>query len=218
MSRGEAWDRIRLVDAGGKPLDLPFLELDQELWDPEQRRLTVLFDPGRIKRGVKPRDESGTALERGKEYALVIDSAWHDANGQPLESGHIKQFSVVAEDRVPLDLATWTIDKPGAGTREPLRVRLPEPADHALLERMISVELDGRRLIGKATGEQEDRVWSFVSDVPWTPGEYSLAVNTALEDLAGNRVGRAFDVDVFDRVTKRVEEKIERLSFRISGK
>jgi hypothetical protein len=32
--------------------------------------------------------------------------------------------------------------------------------------------------------------------------EYQETVATALEDLAGNRVGRAFDVDVFDSVTR----------------
>ena len=32
MSRGEAYRRIRLLDATGKPVDDPFLELDEELW------------------------------------------------------------------------------------------------------------------------------------------------------------------------------------------
>jgi hypothetical protein len=54
MSRGEAWRHMKLLDESGHPVDLPFLELDQETWDAEGRRLTVLFDPGRIKRGVLP--------------------------------------------------------------------------------------------------------------------------------------------------------------------
>src|SRR5262249_29957507 len=32
MSRGEAYQRIRLLDARGKPVAAPFLELDEELW------------------------------------------------------------------------------------------------------------------------------------------------------------------------------------------
>ena len=71
------------TDRKDKPLDLPLLELDQELWDREGQRLTVLFDPGRIKRGVLPRDEVGSALFEGSAYTLVIDSKWHDANGAP---------------------------------------------------------------------------------------------------------------------------------------
>ena len=70
MLRGEAWEHLQLLDSNGKVIDLAFLEIDQELWDRDQRRLTVLFDPGRIKRGVLPRDEIGAALEAGKSYTL----------------------------------------------------------------------------------------------------------------------------------------------------
>jgi hypothetical protein len=31
-----------------------------------------------------------------------------------------------------------------------------------------------------------------------------LVVDTGLEDLAGNRIGQAFDIDVFDRVTEHI--------------
>jgi hypothetical protein len=50
MSRGEAYRRVHLLDATGRPINLAFLEIEQELWDPEGRRLTLLFDPGRVKR------------------------------------------------------------------------------------------------------------------------------------------------------------------------
>src|SRR5262249_20228739 len=92
MSRGEAYQHIRLLDAKGKPIDLPFLELDQELWDAEGQRFTLFFDPGRIKRGLKPREEVGPALEEGKRYTLVIDRAWSDAEGNPLKETHRKTF------------------------------------------------------------------------------------------------------------------------------
>ena len=42
-----------------------FLELGEELWDPAGRRLTLFFDPGRIKRGLKPR-RPGPVLEAGR--------------------------------------------------------------------------------------------------------------------------------------------------------
>jgi hypothetical protein len=64
MSRGEAYLRIKLLDAlTGKPVDAPFLELDEELWSNDAARFTLLFDPGRIKRGLKPREEVGPILE-----------------------------------------------------------------------------------------------------------------------------------------------------------
>src|SRR5262249_56091734 len=59
MSRGDVYQYIRLLDAAGKPIEAPFLELEQELWDESGRRFTLLIDPGRIKRGLKPREEGG---------------------------------------------------------------------------------------------------------------------------------------------------------------
>ena len=58
MSRGEVYRRTRLLDGSGKSVEMAFLELEQELWDAEGKRLTILFDPGRIKRG--PGAPSGT--------------------------------------------------------------------------------------------------------------------------------------------------------------
>ncbi len=55
MSRGEAYRRIHLLDADGKPIERAFLELGEELWDPDGKRFTLFIDPGRIKRGLKPR-------------------------------------------------------------------------------------------------------------------------------------------------------------------
>ena len=79
MSRGEAWKHIHLLDDSGKPVPLAFLELDQEFGTPANQRLTVLFDPGRIKRGLVPTNEIGSPIVEGKHYKLVIDRDWHDA-------------------------------------------------------------------------------------------------------------------------------------------
>src|SRR5579859_1325208 len=76
MSRGEAYHRIHLQDAAGKTIERPFLELDEELWDPEGKRFTLFLHPGRIKLGLQPREELGPPLEEGKRYTLVIDAAW----------------------------------------------------------------------------------------------------------------------------------------------
>lgn len=79
MSRGEAYRHIRLLAADGQEVEGAFLELGEELWDRDQRRFTLLCDPGRVKRGLKPREELGPVLEEGKSYSLVIDRDWHDA-------------------------------------------------------------------------------------------------------------------------------------------
>src|SRR5262249_58737339 len=103
MSRGHSYDHIHLQDEAGKDVKLPFLEIDEELWDPTMTRLTLFIDPGRIKRGVRPLEEIGPALESGKSYTLVIDREWKDAAGNPLRDAFRKTFKVGPTDREPLD-------------------------------------------------------------------------------------------------------------------
>ena len=70
MSRGEAEQRIHVLDADGKPLRGVFLP-GQELWDPNNRRLTMTFDPGRIKRDLTSNKAMGPPIAEGKRYTLL---------------------------------------------------------------------------------------------------------------------------------------------------
>ena len=49
----------------------------------------------------------------------------------------------------------------------------------------------------------------------WPAGAYRLIVDTDLEDLAGNRIGQPFDIDVFDRVTERITTTATSLGFEV---
>lgn len=55
MSRGDSYEHLHLLDSSGKALDLPFLEIGEELWDFRGMRFTLFFDPGRVKSGLRPR-------------------------------------------------------------------------------------------------------------------------------------------------------------------
>ena len=150
MSRGQIYEHIHLRDDLGKEIELPFLEIDEELWDPAMTRLTLFIDPGRIKRGVLPLEEIGPALEAGKSYSLMIDADWKDGAGNPLQAAFEKRFRVVAPDREPPDPSRWQIQAPQAGTRDPLQVAFPEPMDHALAQRVIHVVADlGKEVSGR---------------------------------------------------------------------
>jgi len=192
MSRGEAWKHIHLLDDAGQPVPLAFLELDQELWDPGNRRLTVLFDPGRIKRGLVPTNELGSPIVEGKHYKLAIDRDWHDAQGVRLVEGFEKAFTGGPSDRTPPDPKHWRVIAPKAGTAEPLIVEFPKPMDYALLQRMIDVP----GVIGKITVDRDETRWMFTPDAPWKAGAYRLIADNLLEDIAGNHLDRAFDVDL----------------------
>lgn len=196
MSRGEAYRRVRIFGAGDRPVERPFLEIGEELWDPSGTRLTLLFDPGRVKRGLVPREEEGPILEEGKAYTLVVDSAWPDAAGRPLGRGFRKRFRAGPPDEAQPLPARWTFDPPASGTRDPLVVRFPEPLDRAMLQRAIEVERAGAPIAGRAEVGPGETSWRFVPDRPWDAGPIGLRVDAELEDLAGNSIARPFEVDV----------------------
>ena len=216
MSRGHIYEHIHLWNDAGREIELPFLEIDEELWDPTMTRLTLFIDPGRIKRGVLPLEEIGPALETEKSYSLVIDSDWKDGAGKPLQASFEKRFTVAAPDRDPPDPAGWKIRVPQTGTREPLIVTFPEPLDHALAQRVIQVVSNrGEDFSGGVTLEDQERQWVFVPTNPWHSGIYQLVVPTTLEDLAGNNIGKPFEVDLFEGVQRRLATPAVKLPFEV---
>ena len=52
---------------------------------------------------------------------------------------------------------------------------------------------------GNVSVDKQETEWRLTPREPWRAGNYQLVVDTALEDLAGNHIGQAFDIDVFDR-------------------
>lgn len=218
MSQGEAYRHITLLDAKGKAIEAPFLELDQELWDPTGHRFTLYFDPGRIKRGVKPREDVGPSLIEGKTYTLVIDQKWKDAEGNPLKEAFRKTFKVSAPVETPIDLKDWTLDAPAAQGVNPLTVKFPRSLDHALLHGLLTVtDEKGTRVAGSVRVTDEETVWQFTPAKPWKAGNYRLVVDKTLEDLAGNSVGKPFEVDVFRKIDPEVKPETEQRTFEVKA-
>ncbi|MEX2120694.1 MAG: hypothetical protein WD847_13965 [Pirellulales bacterium] len=215
MRRGEAYQHLSLLGPTGEPVELPFLELGEELWDPAGRRFTVFFDPGRIKRGLKPREEVGPVLEEGKRYTLAVDAAWRDAEGRSLRRGYRKEFDVGPPDDQSPDPGTWELEAPAAGSREAVRIRLPEPLDHALLMRVVRVaDAEGDLVAGRVAVSDHETLWQFTPRRPWRDESYSVLIDTRLEDLAGNSIGRPFEVDLVEPVSRAVETSTVKLPFR----
>ena len=196
MRSGEVYRHIHLLNAAGKEVELPFLELPEELWDPQGRRLTLLLDPGRIKRGLKPRRSVGSALLIGESYRLKIDSAWRDARGVPLVQDHIKAFRVDPPDREQPNPKNWRIASPKAGTDEPVRIEFDEPLDHALLQRMIwIIDASGEEVAGSIQVEGGEAGLRFTPERAWRAGTHHLMIDVDLEDRAGNSIRSVFDRD-----------------------
>ncbi|HSR68139.1 MAG TPA: Ig-like domain-containing protein [Acidobacteriota bacterium] len=219
MSRGQAYQHIHLLDDEGRRVPHAFLDLRPELWDPQTRRFTLLFDPGRIKRGLEPHQQLGLPFYPGRSYRLVIDSGWEDGRGVRLLEGAEKAFRIGDADRTSPQPSHWKLELPAAGTRSQLRVRFTEPLDHALARRLIDVERGGEGdwepVEGTVETEEDDQVWIFRPSGEWTAGDYRLSVGAWLEDLAGNNLNRPFDYDLESRQQVHEQQRFYR-PFRLS--
>ena len=199
-------DYIKLLDTAGVEVKDPFLPLDAEFWNADRTRFTVFFDPGRVKRGILPNKEMGRSLTEGHPYTLVVSREWRDGQGLPLKEDFTRTFRVGPPDEKPLDEQTWRVQSPTAGNRAPLAVTFPEPLDHGLLLRALGVvSASGAAVEGQTNIEPGETRWTFTPRESWKSGDYRLRVLSILEDLAGNRIGRAFEVDQFERADRQTE-------------
>jgi hypothetical protein len=168
-----------------------------ELWSGDRRRLTVLLDPARIKRGLAPHREAGYPLHRGEPFRLVVDAGFRDAAGRPLRSTAERRYAVGPDERGRVDPGAWAVSAPPAGAREPLAVTFDRPLDHGLLGRCLHVTgPDGQPVAGLPEPGPQERSWRLTPRRPWAPGPHQLVVDPILEDLAGNSVSRVFDRDL----------------------
>ena len=198
MSEGWAARAISVTcEDTGETLDDVFLPPEPELWDPDRKRLTMLLDPGRIKRGLVPNLEFGYPLVEGATVRIAVDPAFRDAAGQLLRAGAERTYSIGSALRSRVDPAAWRLTAPPAGSRAPLLVEFDRPLDNGLQRHCLSVRDEAGRIVG-GVGEmgEGERKWYFTPAVPWQTGERQLVVEPLLEDVAGNSPSRVFDRDV----------------------
>jgi hypothetical protein len=224
MNQGVAYDQIELLNHAGEVEAHPFLELPQELWDPSGTRFTLLFDPGRVKRDLIPRQELGPVLVSDREYTLVVKGTWKSAAGDNLRGEFRKQFHVSAPIETKVDTTKWMLQFPKKASRsDPLVIEFDRALDLGMLQRCIRIRyLESSRATNNdaqssnGTGVQtksaaseltEGRIeigademsWTFVPSSPWEAGVYSVEVDLKLEDPCGNSLASAFEVNVEEK-------------------
>ncbi len=187
---------VRRAD-NDKTLDGVFLAMEPELWDRERRRLTLLLDPGRIKRGLVPNEEAGYPLIEGVPVIVTIATDFHDAAGRPLRTGAERGYEIGPPLRARVNPADWRYHCPTAGSTDPLTVEFDRPLDHALLQHSLWVnDAAGVALLGQGSVGPGERCWRFAPQSPWEEGQHQVTVDPRLEDLAGNSLIRVFDRDL----------------------
>jgi hypothetical protein len=194
IRRGRALEEISLLDSDGQPVADALYRPPVELWDRTMRHLTVLLDPGRLKRWVGPNVELGPPLKVGRQYTLEVGSGIIDLYGRPLRAGFRKHFAVGNAIRERISVERWETLLPATRSRKPLVLTFANPLDWALLLQTITIRsADGSLIEGGVIVDQCERRWSFTPRSPWIAGVYHARVGSSLEDVCGNSITGAFD-------------------------
>ena len=194
MQRGRAEEHITLLGPDGRPVPDVLYRPPIELWDRSVRHLTILLDPGRLKRGVGPNRELGPPLKAGQEYTLAIGSGMLDLAGRPLRASLYKRFRVTPAIREPIAVEQWQILPPATNSHEPVALIFPKPLDWALLWHAITITSEhGQPIDGRIAIDRYETRWRFAPTSPWAAGSYLVRVASGLEDVCGNNLLGAFD-------------------------
>ena len=177
---------IKLLDSNKRPVENAFMDFGQELWSPDGKRLTVLFDPGKMKRGVEaPRSEL-SPLKENENYEITFGTFQH-------------AFRVGPPIREKLDPASWTIPTAEAPART-VDVKFDRVMDAALLADQLQVQDDeGRPVVVVVQVIDGGLGVRLKPSRPFKKGKYRISISPILEDVAGNRINEALDHPVNEK-------------------
>jgi hypothetical protein len=179
---GSLLPRLSLLRADGSPIEQPFLE--QELWSPSGKVLTIVMHPGRVKSGLIARAAMGPILSTGDDVALALD-------GRP-----IKRWRVGPADATGPVASAWKVSDVRVESKEPVVVTLDAPIDGRDADYLAIADAHNHRVPGHARLTNGESTWTFTPNAPWRAGTYQLVARGTLEDPAGNRLGGHFETSI----------------------
>jgi len=200
MSREPGLPHVTLTDERTGVVADAFRPAGSGVWNHDFTRYTLFVDQRRATGATVPNEPAERPLVAGHRYRLAIATTWRDAHGTPLVEPFEHRFTAGPALTAPLDLETWQITLPLAGTRQPIVLHTPAPLDHAIAPGAIAITSAGGEAIeGEVSLDVTDTRWQLVPSEPWRVGSYGVTALDSLEDPAGNRVGRAFETPIDDR-------------------
>src|SRR5260370_10166442 len=68
---------MKLPDSNDRPVNNAFMDFGQELWSPDGKRLTVLFEPGKVKRSVEAPHSELSPLKEKNLFKVTLGTFQH---------------------------------------------------------------------------------------------------------------------------------------------
>jgi hypothetical protein len=218
MRRGGAEANITILGPDGSAAPDVLYRAPVELWNTSMTCLTILLDPGRLKRGVGPNRMLGPPLKIGERYMLVVGRGMIDAHGRPLRQRFTKAFTVCEPVRAPIAIEHWRIVPPAAASREPLDLTFLTPLDWAGLWHGITVVSEGgEQMSGRISIDQDETRWRFAPAAAWRAGFHSIRISPHLEDACGNTPYGAFDGPFRSAEQVALETAARSVPFEVKG-
>lgn len=196
MERGHVREAVTVIDHAGELIDGALLAIGREFWSSDMRRLTLIFDPGRIKTGLLPNLTNGVPLGTARSITLAIGTSMRDGDGSPIAMPFQRTYLIGPDDRAGPDPAAWTLYWDPSNRPAILRVEFDGSIDAMIARRTLRLETaDGAPVPTQLELAPDAGSAMFTPVSSWPIGELRLAIHPTLEDPAGNRIGTSFDMD-----------------------
>ena len=99
--------------------------------------------------------------------------------------------------RQSINIKEWVIDKPNANSLNPLIIHFDRIMDHALLQSMIHIKDDEKKLVyGHWEILGQEQLIQFIPEKPWKEGTYRIEMDSRIEDVSGNNLNNLLDQKV----------------------
>ncbi|AOW19740.1 hypothetical protein [Urechidicola croceus] len=213
---GNTLDFIKITNNTTSKEVTAFLKLENELWNKEHTQLTLWLDPGRLKTDLIPNKNMGLPLNNGSKYTITISNLMRNANGIMLSQEYSKSIYVTHRDNNKPTIENWSINNVKPLTLEPLLIHFNETLDAILLRECINIYLNENLIEGKFELKNNEKSISFLPNIKWKTGNYTIYIATKLEDLAGNNLNHLFDRDLSKGISKKVDITTKIINFKIN--
>lgn len=185
----DAIRHIKLTDRDGADMSDAMLDLSDGLWTTDQKTLTILFHPGRVKTGLAAGDLYGPTFTVGHTYQLTVSEGILSADGRPLRCSYCHRFRV----GLPINQRLLSITDKLVLVAKTTHIDTVQPLDFLSAQSYLAVtDRQGNRTPAQVTIAADGQFISI--QLPDSrQKDFILRVHPYLEDVAGNRVNSPFE-------------------------